>query len=208
MLQSIAIVRVMIRLASMTLNTFLTWKDVWNLLWWAKCSILQLNTFGLPNSNAIKRDPTKLRIAGDVRVNVAPTLLVLHTLFVKEHNRLATVYKKKHPKASAYFLIFQWMHANNNWMYNFLSFLYQLLGCWELSTCSSVGLRFHYSVFAKRPWHENGCLQYSFFVHFHFLCSYLFSNWGGCADLAPSWQSQQDQRGRFYFQFRKDKHAA
>ena len=62
--------------------------------------ISQLNTFNLKMANAIGRDPTKLLAAGDIRANVGSGLLVLHTLFVREHNRLAKAYKRKHPKVS------------------------------------------------------------------------------------------------------------
>jgi len=43
------------------------------------------------------RSLTKYYIAGDVRANENPLLLSFHTLFVREHNRRATVEKELHP---------------------------------------------------------------------------------------------------------------
>ena len=37
-----------------------------------------------------------LRVAGDVRSNTAPTLFMYHSLFLREHNRQAGIFRKKY----------------------------------------------------------------------------------------------------------------
>jgi peroxidase len=56
------------------------------------------NTDGFPNANdAHQIEDTKLFLAGDVRANENPELLSLHTLFIREHNRIAARAAGRHP---------------------------------------------------------------------------------------------------------------
>ena len=52
------------------------------------------------NDNPLGRDADSLLAAGDSRSNVQPMLIVLHTLFVLEHNRLCDEYKRKNPEVN------------------------------------------------------------------------------------------------------------
>lgn len=47
------------------------------------------NTVGFPNANPLRVPDASLFIAGDVRCNEQPALLCMHTLLLREHNRLA-----------------------------------------------------------------------------------------------------------------------
>ena len=51
--------------------------------------LLPLNTAGLPNADASPLPGDQLFLAGDVRANEQVNLTAVHTLFVREHNRLA-----------------------------------------------------------------------------------------------------------------------
>jgi peroxidase len=62
-------------------------------------NLLPLNTAGLANDNATHQTAdSQLFLAGDVRANENIELTALQTLFVREHNRLATQIAKANPK--------------------------------------------------------------------------------------------------------------
>lgn len=59
--------------------------------------LLPYNTAGLPNDNQGPTPANQLFLAGDVRANENIDLTAVHTLFVREHNRLAGLIQKAHP---------------------------------------------------------------------------------------------------------------
>ena len=59
--------------------------------------LLPFNDGSVENDNPTRQDPTDLFVAGDVRANENAVLSSIHTLFVREHNRIATELKEIHP---------------------------------------------------------------------------------------------------------------
>ena len=62
-------------------------------------NLLPFNTSSLPNANGFITDPTALFLAGDIRANEQLGLTVMHTLYVREHNRIAQILLDNDPDA-------------------------------------------------------------------------------------------------------------
>ncbi len=63
-------------------------------------NLMPFNTSGQANAAAFVTDPTTLFLGGDIRANEQVGLAVMHTLFVREHNRLAAIIEAENPSAS------------------------------------------------------------------------------------------------------------
>lgn len=69
-------------------------------------NLLPFNTQNLTNANGPVADATSLFLAGDVRANEQAGLTAMHTLWVREHNRIAAILEDDNPAAGAE-MIFQ-----------------------------------------------------------------------------------------------------
>ena len=61
---------------------------------------LPCNKGGAPNDNPLGRKTTALLLSGDRRTNIQPGLFLLHTIFVREHNRVAEKIAEISPQRS------------------------------------------------------------------------------------------------------------
>lgn len=64
-------------------------------------NLLPFNEDSRTNANGFITDPTQLFLAGDIRANEQLALATMHTLFVREHNRIAAILEEDFPANTA-----------------------------------------------------------------------------------------------------------